>query len=269
MSAIMNFRNKLKTGSICIGSSITLSDPLVTDILADSVDFLWLELEHCAMSPEIIYGHLLAARAKKIPVFVRLGDNQVHLIKHVLDGGAEGIIIPQVRNAGEVKKLVSECRYPPEGRRGFGPRIPTNYFRNDGREYAVWANSNIFVSVMIENKEALDSLDDILKVHGLDSVIIGPWDLSGSLGLLGEIDSPVVRNAMDTIIEKTKQAGLVMSAASAPNADAACDLIRRGVQCLVVGNDFNYMINHIDQLTSNIKKKMNSTFTFFSQRYSE
>ena len=94
-------------------------------------------------------------------------------IKPVLDAGASGIVVPQVRSVEEVQQVVADCRYPPLGQRGFGPLIPTNYGRDGGDvEYAERANAGIYVSVMIETAEALDALDQIVAVPGLDGVVI-------------------------------------------------------------------------------------------------
>ena len=118
LQAIKIFREKLAAGRVCLGAGISLSDPLVTDALGDSVDFFWIDLEHGAMSPEILSGHLLAARARRVPGIVRVTGSTTPFIKPILDSGAEGIVVPQVRSAEEVRSVVADCRYPPLGRRG-------------------------------------------------------------------------------------------------------------------------------------------------------
>lgn len=250
MEAISEFRRCLKTGRVCFGASITFSDPLVTEALADSVDFFWIDLEHSAMSPEVLNGHLLAARARRVPALVRVIGSSTPFIKPVLDAGAEGIIVPQIRSADEVMRVVSDCRYPPLGTRGFGPRVPSNYGRNGGRDYVENANRSLFVSVQIETVEALEAIDDIVAVPGLDSLVIGPYDLSGALGLLGEVEHPKVVAAMETIISKAQAAGLSVGAGLGPDANYACVLAQRGVQWMHVGNDWSYLINYIDHVLS-------------------
>src|SRR5262245_20319529 len=152
--AIMRFRERLRAGETCMGASITLADPLVTEALGDSVDFFWIDLEHSPMSPEIVQGHLLAARSKNKPSLVRVTGSATPFIKPVLDAGADGIIVPQVRSAEEVRAVVADCRYPPVGRRGYGPRVPSNYGRDGGSAYIERANKSIFVVAQIETAEA-------------------------------------------------------------------------------------------------------------------
>ncbi|MDO8685975.1 MAG: aldolase/citrate lyase family protein [Clostridiales bacterium] len=253
MKAVEKFKDDLKSGKICLGISVGFTDPFVSYALADSVDFLWLELEHCVMNPETVMGHFLAAYSKGVPVFVRVPDSSTSIIKPLLDSGAGGIIVPQVRSAEEVRKVVNDCRYAPLGQRGFGPRIPSNFDRNNGKDYVEWCNRNIMVAVMIENTDALESLDDIVRVPGLDSVVIGAMDLSASLGLLGDLNHPRVTGAIDKIISTARNAGLTVGAGVAPNAGAAMAMINKGVQWLQVGNDHHYIIRSAEQVISEIR----------------
>ena len=110
-SPIVAFRSKIAAGAICIGASITLIDPRVTDALGDSVDFFWIDMEHSLMSPEAVHGHLLAAKTRGVPALVRVTGSATPFIKPVLDAGADGIIVPQVRSAEEVQQIVADCRY--------------------------------------------------------------------------------------------------------------------------------------------------------------
>ncbi|MDO8685142.1 MAG: aldolase/citrate lyase family protein [Clostridiales bacterium] len=256
MKAIEKFRQDLKSGKICIGASISFTDHLVTDALGDSVDFFWIDLEHSAMSIEALGGHLLAARSRNVPALVRVSGSSTPFIKMVLDAGAEGIIVPQIKTVEEVMAVVNDCRYPPLGKRGYGPRVPSNYGRNGGSEYINWANENIFVSVQIETMEAFEALDDILEVSGLDSIVIGPWDLSAAFGMLGNVENSEVVRAIETIISKTRAAGLFIGAGMGPDPDYACTMAKRGVQWLQVGGDFGYLIKTADDIVSTIQTRL-------------
>jgi len=256
MEAIVTFRQKLAAGHVCIGVGITFTDPLVTDALGNSADFFWIDLEHSAMSPEAVSGHLLSARARNVPAIVRVAGSDTILIKPVLDAGADGIVIPQVRSAEEVRQVVSDCRYPPLGRRGYGPRVPSNYGRDAGSDYVERTNQNLFVVVQIENAEAMEALDDILAVPGLDSIVIGPWDLSGALGVLGDVEHPKVVSAIETIIVKTRAAGLFVGSGMGPDPDYAYLMAKRGIQWLQVGGDFGYLINSMDQISRSVRSRL-------------
>ena len=252
--AIAAFRKRLQEGRLLIGASIYLTDPRASEALADSVDFLWIDLEHNAMSPEVLTGHLLAARGKNKPTFVRVAGGSTPFIKPVLDAGADGIVVPQVRSAEEVRQIVADCRYPPVGRRGFGPLVPTNYGRIGGMTYAAQADQNLFVAVMIETIEAVRAIDEIVSIPGLDSVVLGPWDLSGSLGVLGELEHPTVVAAVEEVIARARTAGVSVGAGMGIDVEYACIQARRGVQWLQVGVDFGYLIHGVDQITARIRE---------------
>lgn len=256
MIPILHFRERLQAGEVCIGASITLTDPHVTAALADSVDFFWIDLEHTMMSPEALNGHLLAARSKNVPALVRVTGSGTPFIKPVLDAGADGIIVPQVRTVEEVRQIVRDCRYPPLGQRGYGPRVTANYGRDGGADYITRANCAVFVSVQIETAEALAALDEILAVPGLDSLVLGPWDLSGALGRLGEVEHPTVVAAIETVIAKTRAAGLFVGSGMGTDAAYAATMARRGVQWLQVGGDFGYLVMAMDQITASIRSQL-------------
>lgn len=261
LEAITRFREHLKAGRVCLGTAITLADPLVTDAMADALDFVWIDLEHSAMSPEAMRGHLLAARARNVAALVRVPSSSTPFIKSVLDSGAEGIIVPQVVSAEEVAQVVSDCRYPPVGRRGYGPRVPANYGRERGSAYAARANQSIFVAVMIETVEALNDLDNILAVPGLDSVAIGPMDLSSALGVLGDLKHPRVAEAMDTIIAKARAAGLPVGAGMGQDPDAIYDMVQRGVQWMHLAADYHYLVRGIEQVTTLVRNRLGERAT--------
>jgi len=113
---------------------------------------------------------------------VRVPWNEHVIIKQMLDIGAPGIIIPMVRNAAEAKKAVQACMYPPLGIRGYGPRRPSNFGRNGGAEFCKPANESIIVIPQLEHIEAVNDIDAIARVPGVSAIVIGPNDLSGSMG---------------------------------------------------------------------------------------
>lgn len=256
--AVLRFRERLKAGEVCLGASITFSDPLVSDALGDSVDFFWIDLEHSAMSPDSLQGHFLAARNRNVPSLVRVTGSSTPFIKPVLDSGADGIIVPQVCSAGEVQQVVNDCRYPPLGSRGYGPRVPSNYGRDGGKAYIERANQAVFVSVQIENRAALESIDEIVAVPGLDSVVLGPADLSASLGFTGDLEHPQVVAAIDHVIEKARKAGLFVGSGMGPDPTYASKMAKRGIQWLQVGGDYSYMIQYANQMTAEIRAKVSA-----------
>ena len=251
-AAIDRFRQKLRDGRACIGAGVTFNDPLISEALADSVDFLWIDLEHTPMSPEALTGHLLAGRGRNVAALVRVAGSTTPLIKPILDAGAQGIIVPQVQSAAEAARALADCRYPPVGTRGFGPRVPTNYGRLDSRQYLPAANEKLFVAVQIETAGALEELDEILSLPGLDSVVIGPWDLSGALGVLGQVHHPSVVSAIETIVSKAAAKGVFVGAGMGADATFAKTMLARGVQWLQVGTDFEFLVQGADRVRTAI-----------------
>ena len=253
ISHIHKFREKLAAGTLCLGTGVTFSDPAVSEALAASVDFLWIDLEHNPMSLESMQGHLIAARAGGAPAIVRVPTTDVAWIKRVLDTGAEGIIFPQVKSAAQVQAAVSACRYPVLGNRGYGPRRPSHYGRRSGDEFLEDCNRGIFTIAQIETVEALRELDQILAVKTLDSLVIGPYDLSGSMGMLGKVTHPEVLDALRQILGKAKKAGIPVGMGCGNDVPFARAAVEMGVTWLQCGSDFSYMVSEADRLFAAVR----------------
>ncbi len=250
---IQAFRDKLKSGRPCLGTGITFSDPAVSEAIGASADFLWIDLEHNPISLESMHSHLIAARAAGVAALVRVPGSETPMIKRVLDSGAVGLIVPQVSSAAEVRHVVEDCRYKPMGHRGFGPRRPTNYGRSGGPEYLEFANRNVFLAVQIENTAAMRELDEIVHVPHLDSLVIGPYDLSLSMGI--SINHPDLQAAIKRIVAAAQGAGLFVGIGMGPGDEAfAVQAIQLGVNWLQVGSDYGYMIHFADQLFARIRQ---------------
>lgn len=254
---IQQFRDALSSGHVQIGCGVTLTDPVVCEALGDSVDFFWIDLEHTHIDLPAAKGHMLAARAVNKPALVRVRGSSLEQIKPILDFGADGIIVPQVRSAREVQSIVDECRYAPLGRRGYGPRCPSNYGRRGGPEYLEETNRTLFVSVQIENESALDEIEAIASIEGLDSLILGPYDLSISLGFAGDVYAPRVIEAMTRIGKTAREAGkfLGMGGVDEKLADIGRSI---GVQWYQCGDEFAHMIQEFDRVSAAVRAAVDS-----------
>jgi 2-keto-3-deoxy-L-rhamnonate aldolase RhmA len=254
---IHKFRDKLRAGQVCLGPGISLSDPAVTEALCDSVDFLWLDLEHSPISLESLQAHLIAARAGGAPILVRVPSGEAAWVKRVLDIGAEGMILPQAGSLAEVEHFVAACRYPPQGRRGFGPRRATNYGRQDLAAYLAAANREVFVAIQIETAAALEAVDAIVRVPGIDSLVIGPADLAGALaGAPGQVEHPKVMDAIATVCARARAAGLSVGIGMGPDAEYAIRVAQLGVQWIQCGGDCGFMIRAADVLYQGIRRRL-------------
>jgi 2-keto-3-deoxy-L-rhamnonate aldolase RhmA len=251
---IQAFRDKLNSGRPCLGTGITFSDPAVSEAIGPSVDFLWIDLEHNPISLESMHSHLIAARAAGVPALVRVPGSETPMIKRALDSGATGLIVPQVSSAAEVRHIVEDCRYKPLGNRGFGPRRPANYGRIGGKEYLEQANRQLFLAVQIENTSAMKELDEIVRVPHLDSLVIGPYDLSLSMGI--SFNDPELQTAIKRIVAAAHGAGLFVGIGMGPGDEAfAVQAIQWGINWLQIGSDYGYMIHFADQLFDRIRRK--------------
>lgn len=255
---IHKFREKLAAGELCLGPGVTFFDPSVTEGIAPSSDFVWIDLEHNPTSLESLLSHLIAARAGGVAALVRVPSLDIAWTKRVLDTGAEGVILPRSTSVEEVQQFVDACRYPNLGTRGFGPRRPTHYARFGGNEYLQHANEQIFVVAQIETVEALEQLDQIVAIPGLDSLVVGPNDLSGSMGMLGQIQHPRVLDAIRQIAETAHAAGLHVGLGMGATLDYALEVRNLGIDWIQCGNDFEYMIRFADQLYGSIREQLDS-----------
>ena len=178
--------------------------PVVSEILAN-VGFDWIAID-CEHTDIDVAGFTAVARgmyARGPEPFVRVRQNDTLAIRQVLDAGARGVIVPLVETAEEARKAVAAAKYPPQGERGFCFSRMNNY-GIDFDEYIRTANDNIAVVVMIESKEAIENIDDILSVEGVDGVFIGPYDLSGSYGIPGKTDDPLVKDGCKKVLDACK-----------------------------------------------------------------
>jgi len=250
---LKRFREIMDAGQVALGMGVSLCDPAVTEAMGGIADFYWIDLEHCPTNLETMASHLIAARAAGTAAIVRIPSGDIGWVKRVLDSGAEGILLPQAQTVDDIRRFAKACRYPPMGTRGFGPRRPTNYGRAGGQDYLDFANKNLFVAAQIETIDLVDQIDEIVKIEELTSICIGPNDLSGTMGMLGDTSHPDVLDAIKTIASKSREQGLYVGAGMGGDPDYANTLKELGVQWLQVGGDFEYMIKFAQQLYAKIR----------------
>jgi len=256
MQNAQKFRDKIARGQVCLGSYISFTDPTVTEALCSVSDFVWIDTEHNALSLETVQGHLMATRGADTATLVRVPWNDPVLIKPVLDIGADGVIVPLVRTADDVRRAVAACRYPPDGIRGFGPRRASGYGRLSGPDYCRLANETIIVVVQIEHIEAVQNLDEILAVPGLTSIVVGPNDLAGSMGLMGQPGHPEVQRVMEAIVARTVKTSVYASVSIGGGPEDFAAWVRRGVQWIGLGGDLGYMLGAARQLTGQVRERL-------------
>jgi len=212
LNSLETFRSKIAAGETALGCVVTMYDASVSELAAEAgFDFLWIDLEHSPLTIVDAMHHVMAVRGTACAPFIRVPWNQNFLLKPILDLAPAGVIIPMVNDAKAATAAVRACRYPSEGgERGFATRRATGYGRMPLPEYLEYSKREPLVIVQIEHKDAVRNLDEILAVPGIDSVCIGPFDLSSSYGKTGQFDDPEIIAAIDTVREKTRKAGVLL-----------------------------------------------------------
>ncbi|MEE8107870.1 MAG: aldolase/citrate lyase family protein [Gammaproteobacteria bacterium] len=199
-----SLKQRLAKNELTIGSWITLGHPSIAEIMAGAgFDWLVVDAEHSVIELSEIQILIQAMDAHDCPAIVRVSSNDANQIKRVMDAGATGVMVPMVNSAADAKAAVRHTYYPPRGTRGVGLARAQGYGAAF-KSYLDWMSSSAVVIVMIEHRDAVDNIDEILAVSGVDAFIIGPYDLSASMGMPGEIGHPDVQEA----IERARKAGL-------------------------------------------------------------
>ncbi|QDT99456.1 HpcH/HpaI aldolase family protein [Gimesia aquarii] len=245
-----NFRSKLKQGELLISPMVTLSCPETAEILSEAgYDWLFLDAEHstyAASDLQTIIGRV----AHTLPCLVRLAAPDEVLIKKALDLGAAGIIAPQVNTPELAEKIVSYAKYSPQGTRGVGLGRAHGYgFAFD--DYLSSANDNITVVVQAEQIDAVNNIEQIVNVSGVDAVLIGPYDLSASLKKIGEIDHPDVVNAIQHVTEVCQKQNMPLGIfgvtvnAIKPYIEKGFTLITVGVDTVMLGQAARKMLGQL------------------------
>ena len=198
-------KKRLQKGEVLIGTWISLGHPGIAEIMARAgYDWVVVDLEHSVISIETAADLIRVIDLSGSVPLVRLTSNQPDQIKRVMDAGAHGIIVPMVNTVEDAKQAVDAVRYAPDGSRGVGLARAQGY-GSDFKEYLEWQKKESLVIVQIEHKQALEALEPILKVPGVDGLIIGPYDLSCSMGIPGMFEHPDFKKAMDYILETGKK----------------------------------------------------------------
>ncbi len=246
------FKRALARRELQIGLWSTLCSNIGAEIVAHSgFDWVLLDTEHSPNEPPDLVSQLQAmGRGTASPV-VRAAWNDTVLIKRILDMGAQSILLPYVQTAEEAQRAVQSVRYPPRGIRGVsGGSRASQYGRI--KDYLSRADEEICLIVQIETKSALDQLEAIGSVEGIDGVFIGPADLSASLGHLGQLKHPDTQSALQDAARRLNQLGKAAGVLTTVEADAR-RYIEWGYNFVAVGIDTALLANGADALARAFK----------------
>ncbi len=208
MKSAILLKQHLIANQLTVGSWITLAHPAIAEIMARAgFDWLTVDMEHSVITIREAEELIRVVSLCNVPALVRLTSNNSDLIKRVMDAGASGIIVPMVNSRADAESAVSSVNYPPLGKRGVGLARAQGYGPNFGA-YREWlGGGGAVVMVMIEHIDAVRNLREILAVPGVDGYFIGPYDLSSSMGLAGQLEHPEVVAAIAEIRSTAKAMG--------------------------------------------------------------
>lgn len=248
---------KYRPDHISIGSWLSLGSPYVAEIMATSgFEWLAIDMEHSAAnSIERTQQLIQVITLAGCGALVRVPGIDPQVIKLVMDAGADGVIVPMVNNVAQATRAVRAVRYPPAGERGVGLWRAQGYGRSF-EEYMRWAAEEAVVIVQIEHIEGVENLSGILEVDGVDGFLVGPYDLSASLGKPGDFGDPDVREALDRIAEETRHRATWRGIHIVyPDRERLEEKVRQGYNFIVYGVDFTFLTTVIDDEMSYLRSQ--------------
>jgi 2-dehydro-3-deoxyglucarate aldolase len=193
-------KQKLLNNELTIGSWLTIPHSMVVEIMA-TAGFEWLviDLEHTSIDMRDVQTLITTIQATQMKALVRVSKNEEVVIKRVLDIGADGIVVPMVNSARDAKRAVDYAKYPPNGKRGVG-LFRAQQYGIGFDEYKKWLEDGLVIIAQIEHIDAVHNINEIINVEGVDGVIIGPYDLSSSMGFPGDYLREDVSQAIEEVV---------------------------------------------------------------------
>ncbi len=249
-------KEKIDSGKTVIGTWMQIPSGDIAEIISRAgFDFCIADIEHTQISNESCVN-IFRGLNEKCTAGARVSVNDVMEIRKPLDLGAKIIIVPLVNNKEEAEKAVRSAKYPNQGVRGFA-FCRANNWGADFDEYVKQANDDVLLFVMIESVDAVNNIDEILSVDGLDGVLIGPYDLSGSFGLVGQTDCEQVRKSITKVVSACKAHNKIAGQHIVdPNPQKVKDAIKQGYRFIPVGIDALYLIKSMQSTVENINKEI-------------
>lgn len=250
-----NLKSRLLNGETVYGPFCKLQDPSVVEIAAlAGFDFVILDMEHGPLNVESVQTITRAAQAKGIEVVVRVTENRASDILRILDVGVNSIQVPQVNTAADAQKVIDASFFYPKGERGMCRYVrAASYTGVEKKEYFSLANLGTLTIVHIEGNKGLENLAEIISINGIDVIFLGPYDLSQSCGVPGEVHHPIVVSKMQEAVALAKANNKIIGTFCESPSDAHKwrDL---GVQYISYSVDVGVILNAYKEITKQLKK---------------
>jgi 2-dehydro-3-deoxyglucarate aldolase/4-hydroxy-2-oxoheptanedioate aldolase len=244
-------KNLDNAGTALMGTIVTLPIPHVAEIMAEAgFDWILIDMEHSSLSLADVHA-LLAAAGEKMLKIVRVPGNDEVWIKRILDMGCDGILVPMINSGEAAACAVASALYPPDGRRSVGVGRAHGYGRRFG-EYVARANRDLVIMLQVEHIEAVMNIDSILATTGVSGIFIGPYDLSASMGLAGQVTHPDVVAAIKKVKDKCREAGIPWGIFSMSLAGME-EHISDGCRYALCGIDVNMLSSEAGRISDMLK----------------
>ena len=249
-------KEKILNHQLCLGVGLRQSRTVdIGKIMATSgYDWLFIDMEHNSMDIDIASQISVAAQDAGITPIVRVPDFAHHHATRVLDCGAMGVVFPHVENADIAKKLVSYCLYPPKGHRSMTGVLPQLDFKQNAiAEVASIINENMLIVIMLESPEAIENVETIAAIDGVDVVLIGTNDLCMEMGIPGDYSNPKVKDAYFKVIEACKKYGKTPGMGGVYNEELMSEYIKMGMKFILSGSDLSFMMQSASQRSNKLR----------------
>lgn len=250
-------KEKLQSKELSLGSWLTIPHQAVIEILSTAgFDWLTIDMEHSPISIETIMNLIGHIQGNGMQALVRVSKNEEVAIKRVLDAGADGVIVPMIRNKEEAIQAVNYVKYPPLGKRGVGLNRAQKY-GTAFDTYQEWVKNNAVVIAQIEHIDAVNNLEDIFSVSGIDGIIVGPYDLSASMGYPGEYEREDVKKALERIDVVAKKLNKPLGFhVVESNHSKVLEKINKGYSFLAFSLDFFFLGDKAREEMNLLKSKL-------------
>lgn len=254
MPELGNLKKRLHAGEVVVGPFVIIpSVPLVDTLGYAGMDFCIIDTEHGPISQESATDLVISAQGTGVAPIIRIGDNDERLILRALDIGADGVQVPQINNIDDAKKVIHAAKYSPMGQRGMSVFTRAgDYYVNEGVDHTDKQNAETMVVVHIEGQRGLNNLDEIMTVEGIDVLFLGPYDISQSLGLPGDVRNPKVEAALKEAAGKARAQGRAVGS-YAKDVEMGKWLIDLGVQYLSINVDATIYMQACEQIAKALK----------------
>ena len=230
-----------------VGCAHMIRDEAVTEALRGvATDFLLVDMQHVAFGLESLQSTLIALHPSELAVLVRIPSNDYVTIGQMFDLGVTGVIVPMVNTRQDAMAAVAAAKYPPVGIRSWGPRRVST-FHGDPASYALTANDNTIVIVQIETQEAVDNLDDIISVPGLNGVMVGPADLAISMGYIHDRENQTVQSTLQFVLDRCLENEMPFGF-FASSLESALYWIERGATILNCSSDSTFVVEGFNRI---------------------